>query len=204
MATAKTPKSTPSSAAKEAAAAPAPVETIEAAPEKVTQELPQEISEAEPAHQEHASSPDPVTESEPAFVEPIATLVPAAALQPDIVYAALPAVEDLLDFGKANVEAVMATGQHLAHGLQHLTQSLITWSQDSLQKSLAASQALAGVSSVEDAVALSQKAAQQSLEDLLAEGNHLTSFTTKLLEEAFAPLQSRVKAAVEKITKIAA
>lgn len=200
MATAKTPKSSNSSAAKEAAPAADPVATIEAVPAEINK------AAAEPAHLSPIEAPveAPITETEPAFVEPIAILVPATALQHDVVYAALPGVEDLLDFGKANVEAVIATGQHLAHGMQQLTESLITWSQGSLEKTLAAGQALAGVSSVEDALALSQKAAQQSLEDLLAEGNHLTSLSTKLLEEAFAPLQSRVKAAVEKISSIAA
>jgi phasin family protein len=204
MATAKTPKSSNSSAAKEAVAAADSVATIEAAPAEINK------AAAEPAPESPIEAPieapvaAPITETEPAFVEPIAILVPATALQHDVVYAALPGVEDLLDFGKANVEAVIATGQYLAHGMQQLTESLITWSQGSLEKTLAAGKALAGVSSVEDALALSQKAAQQSLEDLLAEGNHLTSLSTKLLEEAFAPLQSRVKAAVEKISSIAA
>jgi phasin family protein len=195
MATVKTPKSVPAAPAKKAAA-PAPVAKSAGAAA---------VPAAEPEIVETAAAPEPA----PA---PAAAPAPAKAAEPAVLLPSLSAVvepvlhgvDDLLDFSKANAEAVVAAGHSLASGLQHIAHGLIELSQESIEKGVAHGKKLAGATSVQDVIELSQNAAKDSLDKLLAEGSKIGTLSSKLVEESFAPLRKRVVAVVEKFTSHAA
>jgi phasin family protein len=142
-------------------------------------------------------------------VEPVVETVAAV---PAVVAAAVEAeieptlqqVEELIAFNQANAEAVVAAGQSLALGLQKITSSLIEWSQASLESGIKTGQALVSAGSVDDVIELSQSAAKHGLDTLLEESTLITTLSTKLVEDSFAPLRSRVTAVVDKLSALAA
>jgi hypothetical protein len=113
-------------------------------------------------------------------------------------------LDDLLNFGKENAEALIAAGHGFSLALSELAHSVMSWSQDNLEHGIAAGQALVDAKSVQDVVDLSQNVAQKSLDKVLNESVRLYTQSTGLLRQAYSPLQDRVAAAVEKLTRHAA
>ena len=111
--------------------------------------------------------------------------------------------EELLQFGKDNVEAVVQSGSIVVKGVQDLSQSLVVLAQSSMDEQVAAGKALIGAKSLKEVIDLSSSMAKSNFEKLMAEGTKLTQISTKLAEEAFVPLSSRMSAAVEKFFKAA-
>lgn len=159
-------------------------------------------------------------------VEPVAQAVTAAAPEPEITPPAskpagkavskvvihqakdeaglVPNVDALIDFNKANAEAVIAASHHLAVGVQEITHDLIDWSQALMNKNIMTTQKISSVTSVDEALSLSQTAMQDTIQALVDESNRLTSLSTKLFEQSMAPLQTRIQAAMESLGRFAA
>jgi len=112
--------------------------------------------------------------------------------------------EDLIEFGKENVEAVVRSGSIVAKGVQDWSHSLVVLAQTSIDEQVAASKALIGAKSLKEVIDLSSTMAKSSFDKMMAEGSKLTQLSTKLAEEAFVPLSTRVSAAVERFFKTAA
>ncbi len=112
--------------------------------------------------------------------------------------------EEMLQFGKENVEAVVKSGSIVAKGVQDLSHSLVTLAQASIDEQVAAGKALIGAKSIKEVMDLSSSMAKTNFDKLMAEGSKLTQLSTKLAEEAFSPITTRVTAAVERFFKTAA
>jgi hypothetical protein len=188
MATVKTPKSpAPAKAAAPvaksagAAAAPTPESEIAATPVVV---------------EAAASAPEPKAAAK---AEPKA-VVPAIPSFDSVVEPVLAGFEDLMAEAKANADAMVKASNHLATGLQKMAHELLEFSQDRLEKGIATGKALSGSASVQDFIDLSQSAAKDGLDKMLDQGSKIRTFSTKLVEDSFAPLQKRVTAVVEKFT----
>ena len=69
---------------------------------------------------------------------------------------------------------------------------------------VAASKALIGAKSLKEVVDVSSSVAKTNLDLLVVEGSKLTQISTKLAEQAFDPLSTRVSATVERLIKTAA
>ena len=135
----------------------------------------------------------------------------ALALTKDHVEAAVKAgadafkgYEDILQFGKENVEAMVKSSSIVARGVQDLSKTFVTLAQESIEESVAAGKALIGAKTLKEVIDLSSSLAKVGFDKLVAEGSRLSQLSTKLAEEAFAPLHGRVDAAVQKLTKRAA
>ncbi len=74
---------------------------------------------------------------------------------------------------------------------------------DPLDRS-AAGKALAEAKTFKEVIDLSSSLARSNLEKLVAEGTRIGQLSTKLAEEALAPINSRVDAAVHRLSKTAA
>lgn len=135
----------------------------------------------------------------------------AVALTRDQVDAAVKAgaeafkgYEEIVQFGKDNVDALMKSSNVLIRGVQDLSKTFATLAQDSFEESVAAGKALAAAKTLKDVFDLSSSLAKTNFDKLLAESTKFGQLSTKLAEEAFAPLSGRVEAAVQKLTKTAA
>jgi phasin family protein len=76
--------------------------------------------------------------------------------------------------------------------------------QESLEDSVAAGKALVGAKTLKEVIDVSSSLAKSSFDKMVAESSKLSQLSSKLAEEALAPINSRVNAAVQKITKTAA
>lgn len=112
--------------------------------------------------------------------------------------------EDILQFGKENVEALVKSGSIVARGVQDWQHSIVAMAQTAIDEQMAASKALFGAKSLKEVLDLSSSLAKTNFDKVLAEGSKMTQLSSKLAEEAFVPLSSRVSAAVERFFKSAA
>ncbi len=163
------------------------------AAEKTTAEV---TKAAEKTTAEMTKAADTVTEIASRPTKAVAIVSEAAAETRGDV---LKSVTPFLDFSRDNAILLVAAGNELALGLHKLSLSLIDWSAESCDKSVAAGQAMLSATSVEEVIDLSQSLAKDSLEQLLKEGSELSALSSKLIEDTIVPLSGRLAAAVGKL-----
>ena len=118
--------------------------------------------------------------------------------------AAFKGYEDIVQFGKDNIEAFVASNSIVARGVQDLSRSVVTLVQAAFDESVAAGKTLASAKTLKEVIDLSSTLAKSNVDKLVAEGTKFGQASAKLAEEAFAPINSRFEAVVEKLTKTAA
>ena len=109
--------------------------------------------------------------------------------------------QDLAALGQANVEAIVKANTLLAKGFEDLGRQIATYTQASFEKALANGQSLLTAKSPQDAFALQSAFAQQSVESFIAESTRLSQLSTKLVQEAFAPIAARVEVTIATVSK---
>lgn len=109
--------------------------------------------------------------------------------------------EDMVAFGKDNVDAVMKCGTILAKGAQDMNKVLFGLAQASLEESVAATKKILACKSAKDVFELQSDLARANYSKIVNESRKLSDMSTKLAEEAVAPIAARVTMAVEKISK---
>jgi phasin family protein len=157
---------------------------------------------------EHATTPaeETVEAAEPAevsekvvhiAVEQVQTAakVQAAAFQTS--------VEDAVALAKDNVEAVVKAGTILSKGLQDIGRDVLGLAQASIEESVSASKAVFGVKTLRELFDLQSNLVKANLDKLMSESTRLSDQSVKLVEEAFAPIQDRVNATVDRLVKAA-
>ncbi|MTJ83119.1 MAG: phasin family protein [Telmatospirillum sp.] len=135
----------------------------------------------------------------------------AVALSKDHVEAAAKAgedafkgYEDLLQFNKDNFEAWLKSGTVVARGVQDLSKTFAVLAQETLEQTVAASRALASARTLKEVIDTSSSLARSNFDRLVVEGSRIRELSTRLAEEAIAPINSRVDAAVQRLTRHAA
>ena len=111
------------------------------------------------------------------------------------------AAEEAADFGRGNVEAFTKAAQTWASGSQDIARQYMALAQGLTDHALEAAKALSGVKSVNEAADLQAKLAKAALEKMVADGTKLQEASFKLAESAFAPVNARMTAAMEKLAK---
>jgi len=210
MAIAKTPKTAPAKpavakaaakpAAKAAAASKAPEETVVHSNEIAAQAVEANTQDVEAAVAEAAKPAQAIgAAAAEVAANPAQTVAaPLARLPKETEEKMLQGVETFLEFNRDNAILLVSTSNEFALGLQKLSQSLLDWSAESCDKSVAATSALLSAKTVEEVLDLSQEMARDSLQQILKESSEIGSLSTKLFETAFAPLAGRMVANVEK------
>jgi phasin family protein len=111
------------------------------------------------------------------------------------------AAEEAADFGRGNVEAFTKAAQTWASGSQDIARQYMALAQGLTDHAMEGAKALSGVKSVNEAADLQAKFAKAALEKMVAEGTKLQEASVKLAESAFAPVNARMTAAMEKLAK---
>jgi phasin family protein len=109
--------------------------------------------------------------------------------------------EEIVEFNKDNFEALVKAGTIVVHGVQALSSHLASLTQESFDDTVAASKSLIGARTLKELVDVSSSLAKANFEKMVSEGTKLSQMSTKLAEEAFAPLNSRVDAAVQRLNR---
>ena len=105
--------------------------------------------------------------------------------------------DQIASFNKNNVEALMETSSVLVRGAEDLGKLWISLAQRSLQDGAATAKALAGARSLQDVVDLQNDFARSVVDGLLEDSLQLSEASARFVNEAAAPLQARVNAALE-------
>lgn len=129
----------------------------------------------------------------------------AVALSKDNVAAAVKAgtaafkgYEDILEFNRQNIDAMVRSGLIVARGVQDINKTLLTLAQEQIEETVAAGKAMIGVKSLREAVDIQTGLVKGSVDKLVAESNKISDVSVKLAEEAFAPINARVTAVMDK------
>ncbi|MBP2298240.1 phasin family protein [Azospirillum picis] len=113
----------------------------------------------------------------------------------------LKSYEDLQAAGKANAEALIASSTIAAKGAEDLGREVVAYGQSALDKSIAAGRALLSAKTLQEVIELQNDFLKSSFDSMLAETSRLQELTTKVTNEALAPLNARVTATVETLSK---
>ena len=103
--------------------------------------------------------------------------------------------------GKAAIDAYVASGNLFAQNLGTFNREVMAFAQAALENSIETARALAGASSLSEAVDLQTKHSQKCFDEFLAQSAKLTELSVELANETIAPLQSNIKETVEKLIK---
>lgn len=109
--------------------------------------------------------------------------------------------DDLAGFNKQTLEAVIASSNAVAKGVEDLGQEIAAYAQQAAEKNIAAAQKLFAVRNVKDAMDLQAEWAKTAFDGFVAESAKLQDMSMQLGTKASAPLSKQVNAAVEKFAK---
>ncbi|WP_309621443.1 phasin family protein [Novosphingobium sp.] len=110
---------------------------------------------------------------------------------------------DYGDFTKGNVEALVASGKVLAAGLQDMGKDVVAEGKTALETMTADVKELAAVKSPADFLKLQGEILRRNFDAAVSTGSKRSETMVKLATEAFAPIQTRVSMAVEKVKQAA-
>jgi phasin family protein len=113
------------------------------------------------------------------------------------------AVEEMTEFSKGNVEALVESGKIAAKGLETLGQGYADYARKSFESTTAAFKTFAGVKSPTDFFKLHSEFVKGQFDSIVAETSKNTEAMIKLAGDVAQPISNRVAIAAEKL-KIAA
>jgi len=107
--------------------------------------------------------------------------------------------EEMVAFNKDNLDAVVKSSTIMAEGLQSVSKDVMALTQASVQENVSAAKALFECKDAKAMVELQGKFAKESYDKFIAEAGKISDASTKLAEDAWAPLNGRVNVAMETI-----
>lgn len=108
-------------------------------------------------------------------------------------------VEDLNEFGKGNVEAIVESGKIAAKGLETLGQGYAEFGRKSFEGATAALKNLAAVKTPAEFLQLQSEYVRGQFDALVAETSKNTEAFIKLASDVAQPISNRVAVAAEKV-----
>lgn len=113
----------------------------------------------------------------------------------------LKSYDELTVLTKENVDALVKSGTVVAKGAEEAGKQVAAFTQSSLEKSVSNAKALLAVKTIQELVELQNAYAKASIDALVSESTKLQELSVKIANEALAPLNARVNATVEVLSK---
>lgn len=130
---------------------------------------------------------------------------PTAAKQADAAVKAgadaFQGYEEVVAFAKDTVEAVMESSTILVKGVQEFNKVWFDLAQASVEQNVAATKALLGCKSVKELAEVQSGLVAKNYDVLVADSRKLSDMSVKLAEEAAKPVNARVNAAMDRLSK---
>lgn len=108
---------------------------------------------------------------------------------------------DLAGFNKDTIDAVMASSNVVAKGVEDMGQEIAAYAQQAAEKNIVAAQKLFAVRNIQDAMELQAEWAKTAFDGFVAQSAKLQDMSAQVGAKASAPLSKQVNAAVEKFAK---
>ena len=109
--------------------------------------------------------------------------------------------EDVVSYGKDNVDAVMKSNAIFVKGVQDINKALFGLVQASLEESVTATQKIFGCKTAKEAMDTQAALARAGYAKAVQDSRKITDLSVKVAEEASQPITKQVNATVEKFTK---
>ena len=109
--------------------------------------------------------------------------------------------DDVADFGKDNIDAVVTAGNIATKGWQDLGAAWFAFAKGTVDNNVATMQAMMAVKSPRELVDIQSNYAKSTFDSLVAESSKLSEMGVKVTNDAMAPISARVNATVEKFSK---
>ncbi|CAO3351260.1 phasin family protein [Azospirillum melinis] len=113
----------------------------------------------------------------------------------------LKSYDELTVLTKENVDALVKSGTVVAKGAEEAGKQVAAFTQSSLEKSVSNAKAVLAVKTIQELVELQSAFTKASLDAFVSESTKLQELTVKVANEALAPLNARVNATVEVLSK---
>lgn len=111
-----------------------------------------------------------------------------------------PSLSELAAFGRDNIEAAVKANAALSAGIEAIGQEVIVCARTALQSASETARGLLGAKTLEDVVKLQTDLAKRQFEGIVAGSVKLSELGVSLANEAFAPWEGRVEAAMARFT----
>ena len=113
-------------------------------------------------------------------------------------------VEEMVEFSKGNLEAVVASGRVAAKGMQEIAKYSADYGRKSIEDANATAKKFAAVKSPTEFFALQSEVAKSNLDAFVGEASKFAESYMKLLGEIVQPMQNRYAVAAEKVKTVVA
>ncbi len=113
-------------------------------------------------------------------------------------------LEEMVEFSKGNLEAVVASGRVAAKGAQDIAKYSAEYGRKSIEDANATAKKFAAVKSPTEFFALQSEVAKTNLDAMVGEASKFAEGYMKLLGEIVQPMQNRYAVAVEKVKSVTA
>ena len=105
------------------------------------------------------------------------------------------------DFSKENVEAVVEAGNIAAKGMEAINAQFMDFAKTTFEGNMAAFSKLMAVKSPQEAVEMQSEMVKSSFDTMVAKSSELGEMSTKLVNDAIAPVSARANVAMETFAK---
>jgi len=109
--------------------------------------------------------------------------------------------DDLADFGKENIEAIVASTNIITKGAEVIGKEVAAFAKAAVEANMATAKKMFTAKNVQELMDLQGSWAKSSFDNLLSETTKLQDMSLKIANESTAPINARVNAAVEKMSK---
>jgi phasin family protein len=113
-------------------------------------------------------------------------------------------MEEMVEFSKGNLEAVVASGRVAAKGAQDIAKYSAEYGRKSIEDANATAKKFAAVKSPTEFFALQSEVAKTQLDAFVGEASKFAEGYMKLMGEIVQPMQNRYAVAVEKVKTVVA
>lgn len=113
----------------------------------------------------------------------------------------LKAADDMAAFSKATMDAFIQSGSILFHGLEELTRSIVGATQSQVESGMTAAKSLISAKTLTEFTDLQNAYAKSAFDSVLSEATKLSELALKVTTDAVEPLNARVSAAIEQLSK---
>ncbi|MFM9977426.1 MAG: phasin family protein [Sphingomonadaceae bacterium] len=113
-------------------------------------------------------------------------------------------VEEMVEFSKGNIEALVASGRVAAKGTEDIAKYSAEYGRKMIEEANATAKQFAAVKSPTEFFQLQSEVAKKQLDSMVAEASKFSEHYMKLLGEIAQPLQNRAAVAVEKVKSVTA
>lgn len=110
-------------------------------------------------------------------------------------------VDDAAKLGKEQVDAIVSAGNVTAKGFETINAEVMAFTKTQIEDQISATKAMMGVRTLQEFIELQNDFAKTAFEAYTAHTTKLSEVATKTAQDAFAPINTQLQAAVEKMVK---